>query len=317
MRFILTEASTDPGLKWEEMLYNSNLDRGFREIACIKYLYSYMQRSPLCSVLSSVKKAVDASDVDIEQKLDDIEKKDSESTMLTKENGETVEVEDKTARATDKALEDREVQKLIKTTESQRAKLNDIFTAIFTAIDSGTKLFENVITKIDIHRLPSSRYYNLVALANAVAKDKTIDLSQKYLKNASLYDRETADFNYTLRILDIAHNSSKLSKYFDPEKVDISELFDGGDIKPAGIITKDPDDLSTIFGTVESWSAVENSKARASEEKRGNKSKYPTYSSEAEANKAGEDSKGNIIKINKKYQYDGKEWKPLKDESNN
>jgi hypothetical protein len=264
-----------------------------------------------------VKKAVDASDVDIENKLTDIETKDRESTMIVTKDGDTKAVEDKTARATSKALEDREVQQLIKTTEAQREKLNEIFSAIFISIDSGNKLFEHVISKIDIHRLPSSRYYNILALANAVAKDKTIDISQKYLRNSSLYDRDTAEFNYTLKILDIAHNSSKLSKYFDPEKVDISELFDGGDIKPAGIISKDPEDISTIFGTVESWSAVENAKAKDVEEKKGKKSKYPTYNSEAEANRAGEDSKGNVIKISKKYQYNGKEWEPLKDESGN
>jgi hypothetical protein len=314
MRFTLTEA-TDITKKWQQMLYDSTLDRGFREIACVKWIFHYMPSSPLCRLLSSLKKSVDIADGDIDQKISDIETQDANSTMTVTKDGKKEVVQDKTSRATDKAVENRELQKLVKETEAQRSKLNEIFTAIFTAIDCGSTLFEDVILRVDIHRIPSSRYYNLVALASAVANDKTIDTKQKYLLNSTLYDRETAEFNYTLKILDIAHNSSKLSKYFDPEKVDISELFDGRDIKPAGIIAKDPEDLSTIFGTVENWSAGDNARAKEAEEKRGKKSKYPTYNSEAEANKAGEDSKGNVIKISKKYQFDGKEWKLLKDES--
>ena len=277
------------GENYEDIFRDTYNDSATREVALVKWLEQYMSGSPLSRFLSSRIK-VDS--------LDDVP---------TSPSGGSFE------ERTQQAAADAKFREVIKDTAQKRAEMQEVFSAIFFSIDNDSTLFEDVLLKLDIHRIPTSRYYNLVALANAVVKDSTIDTKQKYLLNTSLYDRETADFNYTLGILDRCHNSAKLSKYFNPKDVDIKELFDGNDIKPAGIIAKDPNDFSTIFGTVESWKNIADPKSALKNTGGAtkSKSKYSTFKSFEAANKKGEDSIGNVVHIDGDFKFDGKEWKPV------
>ena len=80
----------------------------------------------------------------------------------------------------------------------------------------------------------------------------------RYLVDPSLYYRNIDDFVYTVNIFETVLDPSKLSSYFhDIKDISIEQLYDdSGKIKPAGSKST-ADDLSTIYGTVESWAGVD------------------------------------------------------------
>lgn len=83
---------------------------------------------------------------------------------------------------------------------------------------------------------------------------REVNLDHDYLLDASLYNRTPEEFEYTLFVFETVLNPSQLGKYFkDTKNISVKQLYDGGKIKPAGDEST-ADDISTLFGTVESWS---------------------------------------------------------------
>ena len=287
---------------WERILYDSNHDRAFREIACVKWLENNKPSSPLLSLMKELRNQIKVFDSKIGQAQDDTEARDEAAE----------EAEDITGRATDSAVEKREINNLIKQSSPARNKVKVIFNAIFEAIDCKSDVFENIIAKLDLVRLPQSFYGNLVSLANTVAEDTEFDTEKDYLLNLSLYNRPAQDFVYTLKVLNIVYDPIKLVKYYDPKKVSLKHLFDGKDIKPAGISAKDPKDFNTIYGVLEIWKETAANENTDKPVKNNKKDEYE-FSSFEEAEKQSQAQDGNVITINGKFKFDGdnKKWEPV------
>lgn len=278
--------------EWEEALYNSELDRAFREIACVKWIENNKPGSPLLNLLSSIRSSLRAFEDKVNKAQDN---------------------SDAAATPTDTAIAQRELELLTKQTEGVRNKLNSIFTAIFIAIDCKSDLFENVITKLDLKALPQTFYGNLVSLANFVAKDKAFNTENEYLLNLSLYSRLPQEFIYTLNVFDVVHTPSKAVNYYDPKKINVKQLYNGDDIKPAGISKKDPEDFGTIYGVLELWKETSANDNTAKPAKKGSKKSKYEFSSFEEAEEQDLDKDGATITINGEFRFNGKnkKWEPL------
>lgn len=297
--------------EWEEVLYDPDVDRAFREIACVKWLENNKPSSPLLSMLGEIRSKLRSLDAAIQDMQTSANSKDGSHKFRDPRDGELKQ--DKSAGATERAIAQREIDSVKKSTETIRKKLNPIFNAIFIAIDCKSDLFESVITKLDLKSLPQTYYGNLVSLANLVAEDKTFDTEQQYLRNMSLYSRLPQEFVYTVKVLMTVSDPDKLRAYYDPEKVTPKDLFSGTDIKPAGIAAKDPDDFDTIYGVLETWKSSAPNENTAQPTKKVKDKANNEFSSEEEANKAGANKDGQVITINGKFRYDGekREWVPV------
>jgi hypothetical protein len=295
--------------EWEQVLYDSSIDRAVREIACVKWLEKNRPSSPLLSLLGGIRSKLNVFDAKVNDAYDKVDVEADSHTLTDPNDGEVKQ--DKVGGATNVAVLQRELDNLKKQTEAVRNQLQFIFKAIFIAIDCKSDLFESVITKLDLNRIPKTYYSNLTALANIVAEDDTFDTSKKYLFDTSLYNRLGADFAYTVKVFAIVNDSSKLASYYDPKLVDIKDLYDGSGIKPAGINVKDPEDFGTIYGVLESWkeSASNENTAPKTATKQG-KGKFE-YSSFEEAEKAGMNKEGSIITVNGKFKFKDNEWKSV------
>lgn len=78
-----------------------------------------------------------------------------------------------------------------------------------------------------------------------------VDLSHEYLTNASLFNRDVDEFEYTVNAFEVIMDKNEIKKFFtDTTEVSEDKFFDGNKIKPAG--SEDTaDDTSTIYGTIE------------------------------------------------------------------
>lgn len=105
------------------------------------------------------------------------------------------------------------------------------------------------------------------------SKDK-----KHFLMNPSLFQRNTKDFEYTVKVWDILSSPTRLAQFLDnPEVVDLSQLYvdgkEGGKIKPAGD-ESDAMNTDTIFGTVEAWAKGNEDVATTNKKKKGNNTQY-------------------------------------------
>lgn len=281
-------SNNKPSENFESIFRDSNQPQDVRELALVKWLNQYYSGNPLTRFLSA--------GIDIES-LDDIPEMISGSFE----------------ERTQQSAAESKFRKIVKETQAKRENVRQIFNAILISVNKDNGVFEKILLKLDINRLPKEYYSNVEGLAYTIANDPKIDKNNDYLLNLSLYNRSPKEFNYTLKIMDIVHNPSKLSKYFDPETIDIEELFnDSGDIKEAGIIEKDSNDLTTIYGTLENWKSF-SSPAKNENPSENNSSKIPTFKSFEDAKKAGEDSINNVIRINGNFKFDPakKDWVPV------
>lgn len=84
----------------------------------------------------------------------------------------------------------------------------------------------------------------------------------QYLANPSLYYRNLAEFEYTVKAFEIVLDPNKLTKFIkDTSHVKITHLYDGNDIKPAGLnerVTKvtGAHKTDTIKAVIEWWTRV-------------------------------------------------------------
>lgn len=143
-------------------------------------------------------------------------------------------------------------------------------------------------------------------------------------KSAELWDCTRKEFDYVIRIFYNISDSSLVRKNFDyPSVVKPQELWQGnkvgGKLKRPGIVTKDPYDLQTIYGTVESWDRAskaatgtgDNSRSSTGTKKRASK----TFSTFDDATKAGHNRNGNVVHIDGDFTWNdkSKRWVPVED----
>lgn len=193
--------------------------------------------------------------------------------------------------------------------------------AITSSANKGVmKEFVSILSKLDCNSLKPFQCNNLLVLLNLV-DTAGIKLSgsdqERYLTKTSLYTRDLIEFEYSVRVCDIFCDSSKLSKYFPPDKVKdikIDNLFVGNNLKDAGNKDKDTTN-NTIHGTVHILSGKAPKEGSDKKSKNGSKeqSQYPTYKSEEAANIDGANEKDNIIHIDGDFVFDGKDWKPVEE----
>lgn len=75
--------------------------------------------------------------------------------------------------------------------------------------------------------------------------------NQDWWGNKSLYDRDDDEFEYTVKIFNIADNKELAGKYYDnPSDISAKQLYDGNRIKDSGLHDHNGD---TIWNTVERW----------------------------------------------------------------
>ena len=96
-------------------------------------------------------------------------------------------------------------------------------------------------------------------------QQRLIDLNHSYLVDPRLYQRSPEEFQYTVNVFETVLDPSRLNRYFkDTSRISVDQLYDKGIIKPAGNESTG-DDISTIFGTVESWSGADSENDKPSQ----------------------------------------------------
>lgn len=82
-----------------------------------------------------------------------------------------------------------------------------------------------------------------------------LHLQYDFYRNLSLYNRDGLDFDYTVKIFETVMDEKKLSKFYDPNTVDINDLYTSeGNIKVAGIGGSEAGFCEdTIWNSVETW----------------------------------------------------------------
>lgn len=85
-----------------------------------------------------------------------------------------------------------------------------------------------------------------------------LHLDLDFYKNPSLYKRSDEEFDYTVKIFEIVMDPEKLAQYYDPESININDLFNSkGNIKAAGIGGPQAGFYGdTIWNTIESWDEI-------------------------------------------------------------
>lgn len=182
-----------------------------------------------------------------------------------------------------------------------------------------------VFKYLDVRKIAEPYYENIVTVIKGLktTPSNTVKKLYDFIKSPSLYTRNKQDFNYTYRILETLVTTSKLKKYFkDPSKIDMQELLDNGQVKPAGISPKD-NSSNSIFGVIDAWSKGQDAKSKNSKDKsettKGNGSNSDgSYVSFEEVNKMTKKIPGKRIKINAEFEYDpsyssdaSDHWRPV------
>ena len=85
-----------------------------------------------------------------------------------------------------------------------------------------------------------------------------LHLDLDFYKNPSLYKRSDEEFDYTVKTFEIVMDPEKLAQYYDPESININDLFNSkGNIKAAGIGGPQAGFYGdTIWNTIESWDEI-------------------------------------------------------------
>ena len=104
-------------------------------------------------------------------------------------------------------------------------------------------------------------------------QQRLIDLNHSYLVDPRLYQRSPEEFQYTVNVFETVLDPSRLNRYFkDTSRISVDQIYDKGFIKPAGNESTG-DDISTIFGTVESWSGADSENDKPADHKASSKAK--------------------------------------------
>lgn len=196
-------------------------------------------------------------------------------------------------------------------TEESRQVLRAIRSTIFVhGFQEASNDFLKFAKKFDFSRITVKAHFkNIETLAQLYIGSDAINLTRKHIFNDTLYERSARDFEYTVKLLNILTDSALVKKYYrDPSVVDLTQIYDGQGIKPAGI-----GDFSTktLYGTVEAWSSAEG-KAPT---KGGSQSRERIYSSLDEVEEEKKIT-GEVVKAVGKFRFNPniKNWEHVTSE---
>lgn len=116
---------------------------------------------------------------------------------------------------------------------------NPFFTLLWYLKDKNVKLSHHMMDKLQWQNINGT----------------FLHLDLDFYKNESLYKRNDKEFDYTVKIFETVMDEEKLSEYYDPNTVDINDLYNSkGNIKAAGLGGPEAGFYGdTIWNTVESW----------------------------------------------------------------
>ena len=131
-------------------------------------------------------------------------------------------------------------------------------------IDTKENPFIKLFSELEFE--PKAEDQKKFALSLKLYNEENLDINNPILRNASLYDRDLNDFNYTVKLFDTVADDDKLSKYYrDTTQIYEEDLFedDGKTIKQVG--RGNTEDYNYLWCVVNSWSG-ENGSNNAPEE---------------------------------------------------